>query len=149
MTGDPARKVIPVLISRLALSRAVASQDQDMRCQYPGQVTRVSRNFPGWNGFRDLVLACGMEWIIREVNDASQEKGQDFLFSWYGPGSAVRMSFPTRFTQIYILLIIGFSIGPPKMHRQFLIGLPKIHGLFCFGPPKIHRRIGIGPPQVI
>ena len=67
--------------------------------------------------------------------------------------------FPHSFTQIYIILLIGFCIGPPKMHRWFRIGPSKIHRLFCIGPPKnhrwfpigppqIHKRLGIGPPQV-
>ncbi len=55
---------------------------------------------------------------------------------------------PDSFTQIYILFLIGFRIGPPKMHRRFRIGLPKIHRRFRIGPPKIHRRFRIGPPQV-
>ena len=55
---------------------------------------------------------------------------------------------PNSFTQIYILFLIGFRIGPSKMHRQFRIGLPKIHRQFRIGPPKIHRRFRIGPPQV-
>ena len=52
------------------------------------------------------------------------------------------------FTQIYILFLIGFRIGPPKMHWRFRIGLPKIHRRFRIGPPKIHRLFRIGPPQV-
>ena len=52
------------------------------------------------------------------------------------------------FTQIYIQFLIGFCIGPPKMHRRFRIGLPKIHRRFRIGPPKMHRRFRIGPPQV-
>ena len=55
---------------------------------------------------------------------------------------------PDSFTQIYILFLIGFRIGPPKMHRRFRIGLPKIHRRFRIGPRKIHRRFRIGPPQV-
>ena len=55
---------------------------------------------------------------------------------------------PDSFTQIYILFIIGFRIGPPKMHRRFRIGLSKILRRFHIGPPKIHRRFRIGPPQV-
>ena len=31
---------------------------------------------------------------------------------------------PESFTQIYILFLIGFRIGPPKIHRPFRIGLP-------------------------
>ena len=38
---------------------------------------------------------------------------------------------PDSFTQIYILFLIGFHIGPPKMH----IGLPKILRWFRIGPP--------------
>ena len=52
------------------------------------------------------------------------------------------------FTQIYILFIIGFCIGPPKMHRWFRIGPSKIHRRFCIGPPKNHRRFPIGPPKI-
>ena len=28
---------------------------------------------------------------------------------------------PDSFTQIYILFLIGFCIGPPKMHRRFIL----------------------------
>ena len=52
------------------------------------------------------------------------------------------------FTQIYILFLIGFRIGPPKMHGQFRIGLPKILRRFRIGPSKIHGWFRIGPPQV-
>ena len=31
---------------------------------------------------------------------------------------------PESFTQIYILLLIGFLTGPPKMHGRFRIGSP-------------------------
>ena len=55
---------------------------------------------------------------------------------------------PDSFTEIYILFVIGFHIGPPKIRRQFCIGLPKIHRQFCISPPKMHRRFCIGPPQV-
>ena len=55
---------------------------------------------------------------------------------------------PDSVTQIYILFLICFHIGPAKMHRRFHIGLPKINRWFCIGPPKIHRRFRIGPPQV-
>ena len=55
---------------------------------------------------------------------------------------------PDSFTQIYILLLIGFRIGPHKMHRRFCIGLPKILRRFGIGRPKIHRRFRIGPPHV-
>ena len=55
---------------------------------------------------------------------------------------------PDSFTQIYILFLIGFRIGPPKMNRRFRIGLPKFLRRFCIGPPKIYRRFRIGPPQV-
>ena len=54
---------------------------------------------------------------------------------------------PDSFTQIYILFLIGFRIGPPKIHRRFRIGLSKIHRRFRIGPPKIHRRFRIGPTQ--
>ena len=43
---------------------------------------------------------------------------------------------PDSFTQIYILFLIGFHIGPPKMHRRFRIGLPKIHSWFRIGPTE-------------
>ena len=55
---------------------------------------------------------------------------------------------PDLFTQIYILFLIGFRIGPPKMPRRFRIGPPKMHRRFRIGLPKIHRRFRIGPPQV-
>ena len=57
-------------------------------------------------------------------------------------------ALPDSFTQIYILTLIGFRIGSPKMHRRFPIGLPKRHKRFRIGPPKVQRRFRIGPPQV-
>ena len=55
---------------------------------------------------------------------------------------------PNSFTQIYTLLLIGFCIGPPKIHKRFRIGLPKIHRQFRIGPPKMHRRFRIGLPKI-
>ena len=43
---------------------------------------------------------------------------------------------PNSFTQIHFLFLIGFRIGPSKMHRQFCIGLPKMHRRFRIGLPK-------------
>jgi hypothetical protein len=57
-------------------------------------------------------------------------------------------SLPDSFSQIYILFLIGFRIGPPKVNRRFRIGLPKIHRRFRIGPLKIHRRFRISPTQV-
>ena len=37
---------------------------------------------------------------------------------------------PNYFTQIYILFLIGFHMGPTKIHGWFCIGLPKIHRQF-------------------
>ena len=45
-------------------------------------------------------------------------------------------SLPDSFTQIYIIFLIGFSIGLPKMHRRFCIGLPKTHRRFRIGPTE-------------
>ena len=53
---------------------------------------------------------------------------------------------PDSYTQIYILFLKGFRIGPPQMNRQFRIGLPKIHRRIRIGSPKIHRQFRIGPP---
>ena len=53
---------------------------------------------------------------------------------------------PDSLTQIYILFLITFHIGPPKMHRRFHIGLPKIHRRFRTGHSKFHWRFHIGPP---
>ena len=47
-----------------------------------------------------------------------------------------------------IKFLIGFRIGPPKIHGPFRIGLPKMHRRFCIGPPKTHIQFRIGPPQV-
>ena len=44
---------------------------------------------------------------------------------------------PDSFTQIYILFLIGFRIGPPKIHRGFRIVLPKLHRQFRIGPPQV------------
>ena len=41
---------------------------------------------------------------------------------------------PHPFTQIYIIFLIGFHIGTPKMNRLFRIGLPKMHRQFRIGP---------------
>ena len=46
------------------------------------------------------------------------------------------LALPDSFTQIYILFLIGFRIGPPKMPRRFRIGLPKMHRRFNIGPPE-------------
>ena len=40
------------------------------------------------------------------------------------------------FTQIYILFLIGFRIGLPKMQRRVHISLPKIHKRFRIGVLK-------------
>ena len=56
---------------------------------------------------------------------------------------------PNSFTQIYILFLIGFRIGPPNMHRRFCIGLPKMHGRFRIGLPKNNRRFRIGPTESV
>ena len=50
------------------------------------------------------------------------------------------------FTQIFILFLIGFCIGPSKIRRRFHIGLPKIHRRILIGPPKMHRQSS-GFPQ--
>ena len=67
---------------------------------------------------------------------------------------------PDSFTKIYIIFLIGFRIGPPKMHIRFRIGRPRLHrrfrigrpesvlaslnlywpSLICIGPPEMHRR---------
>ena len=54
---------------------------------------------------------------------------------------------PDSFTQIKIIFVIGFRIGPPKMHRRSRIRLHKIHRRFRIGPPKRHKQFRIGPPQ--
>ena len=52
---------------------------------------------------------------------------------------------PDSFTHIFILFLMVFPIGPPKMHKHFCIGLPKTHIgttesvlalLICIGPPE-------------
>ena len=48
------------------------------------------------------------------------------------------LALSDSFTQIYILFLIGFRIGPTKMHRRFRIGLPKINRRFHIGPTKMH-----------
>ena len=55
---------------------------------------------------------------------------------------------PREISQIYLLFLIGFCIGPPKLHRRFRIRLPKMHRHFRIGPPKMHRRFRVGPLQV-
>ena len=52
---------------------------------------------------------------------------------------------PYSFTQTLILFLIGFCIGPPKMHGRLRIDLPKIHRRLRIGPPKIRRRFRIDP----
>ena len=70
------------------------------------------------------------------------------IFRGQSPRGNPNPVLPDSFTQIYILFLIGFRIGSPKMHRRFRIGLPKMHRRFRIGPPKIHRRFRIGPPEV-
>ena len=43
---------------------------------------------------------------------------------------------PDSVIQIYILFLICFRIGPPKMQRRFCIGLSKIHRQFYIGPTE-------------
>ena len=43
---------------------------------------------------------------------------------------------PDSITQIYILFLISFRIGPPKKHKRFRIGFPKMHRQFRIGPPE-------------
>ena len=50
------------------------------------------------------------------------------------PGNPV---LPDPFTQIYIIFLIGFRIGPPILHKRFHIGLPKMHRRFHIGPHSI------------
>ena len=57
MAGDPARKVIPVLISTQPGAGLWRAKTRTCHSQDPGQASRVTRNVHGWNGFRDLVLA--------------------------------------------------------------------------------------------
>ena len=47
---------------------------------------------------------------------------------------------PNFFTQIYILVLMGFCIGSLRMHKRFRIGLPKMHIQFRFHPPKMQRK---------
>ena len=49
------------------------------------------------------------------------------------------------FTQIYILFLKYFHVGPPKMYRRFRIGLPKIHRRFRTGPPQVY--LSLLPPE--
>ena len=51
---------------------------------------------------------------------------------------------PDSFTQIYILFLIVFRIGPPKMHRRFRICLPKMHII-----PYWPSWIRIDPPESV
>ena len=46
---------------------------------------------------------------------------------------------PDSFIQIYILVLVGFYIGPPKMHRRFHIGLPKC--IDRIGRPKVSLNL--------
>ena len=59
-----------------------------------------------------------------------------------------QMCNTTRQRYNTIKFLIGFRIGPPKIHIRFSIGLPKMQKLFCIGPPKMHSQFRIGPPQV-
>ena len=68
-----------------------------------------------------------------------------------------KLVLPNSFNQIYILFLIGFCIGPPKMPRRFRIGLPKMHRWFRIGPPESllallnlywPSGIRIGPPEM-
>ena len=79
----------------------------------------------------------------------SKRGGKDGVFQGQPCQLEENPVLPDSFTQIYILFLIGFYIGPPKIHSWFRIGLPKIHRWFCIGPPpNMQRRFLIGPPQV-
>ena len=60
------------------------------------------------------------------------------MFSKAGSPASQRKNLvlPDPFTQIYIQFLIGFRIGPPKMHRLFRIGRPKTYRRFRIGPTE-------------
>ena len=89
MTGEPARKMIPVLISwwpDLGLWRA---ETRICHSQDPGQTNRVTSNVPSRNPISETW------WLHQErkgsgrVNDASQKKGKYCIFSRNGPVNAL------------------------------------------------------------
>ena len=68
--------------------------------------------------------------------------------SWGAALTALGKPCHDLFTQFYIIFLICFHIGPPKMHWRFRIVLPKIHRLFPIYLPKMHRQFRIDPPHV-
>ena len=121
----------------------------------------------------DAKSNLGKEYIDGDQHDTSQngvllkEEGRTgFSKGWQGSsegfpeggaqGKSRGAALPAQgkpvlsdyFTQIYIQFLIGFRIGPPKIHKRIRIGLPKIHRRFRIGPPKMHRQFRIGPLQV-
>ena len=94
-------------------------------------------------GWKDGVFR-GLVGLLRGISRANPEGNPEEQ-----PGQPEENPvLPDSFTQIYILFLIGFRIGPPKMPRRFRIGPPKMQSRFPIGLPKIHRRFRIGPPQV-
>ena len=91
MTGDPARKVIPVLISSKPGPRLWRAKTRTCHSQDPEQTNRVTRNVPSRNPVSDTwCLHAERNGLSRRLNDASQGKGQSCLFSPECPVNALR-----------------------------------------------------------
>ena len=72
-----------------------------------------------------LLRGISWGWSLREITRSS-------------PASLRKtVSVPTR----WLRFLIGFLIGPPKMHGRFRIGLPKNHRQFRIGPPQVSLNL--------
>ena len=82
-----------------------------------------------------MYAACGGEAGASKVSKGLGAKIKKWSHPQWSPDV---VSFPTG---VQLLFLIGFSIGPPKMHRRFRTGPPKIHRRFCIGPPQVTHNL--------
>ena len=75
--------------------------------------------FRGLAGLLHVISRRRSPWEIQRSSLASRRKTP---------------SFPTLLLRFRFLL--GFCIGPPKIHRRFCVGLPKTHRRFRIGPTE-------------
>ena len=94
MVGDPARKVMAVLISCLTWSRAVKNQDQDKPCKVPRtscQDTEECSRKEWLQGPGACKVVEQIAWDL--IDDASQDKDQACIIYPALPGPALK-KFP-------------------------------------------------------
>ena len=88
-------------------------------------------------------------WFSKGWQGCSTDFLREILISWGKPCQPKKNPILSdTFNQIFILFLIGFRIGPPKLHVRYRIGLPKMHRQFRIGPSKMHRRFRIGPAKM-